>query len=93
MLMQNNQTNHEWIDNVKGIGILLVIAGHILSGAISDIIFIFHMPLFFLFGRFFIIYKTIFYFSEKKDTTFNHTLCKVPVILHIINNLNNIQEA
>ena len=46
MLMQNNQTNHEWIDNVKGIGILLVIAGHILSGAISDIIFIFHMPLF-----------------------------------------------
>ncbi|WP_154062153.1 acyltransferase family protein [Klebsiella michiganensis] len=91
--MQNNQTNHEWIDNVKGIGILLVIAGHILSGAISDIIFIFHMPLFFFLGGFLLSTKPFSIFLKKKDTTFNHTLCKVPVILHVINNLNNIQEA
>lgn len=60
--MQNNQTNHEWIDNVKGIGILLVIAGHILSGAISDIIFIFHMPLFFFLGGFYYLQNHFLFF-------------------------------
>ncbi len=38
----------EWIDTAKGIGILLVIIGHIVpfDSNISRFIFSFHMPLF-----------------------------------------------
>ncbi|MEB3341283.1 acyltransferase family protein [Okeania sp.] len=42
----------EWIDTLKGIGICTVVAGHIYGGAIKEIIFIFHMPLFFCIGGF-----------------------------------------
>lgn len=38
----------QWIDIVKGIGILFVVAGHIFNGYSRDFIFLFHMPLFFL---------------------------------------------
>lgn len=56
----------EWIDIAKGIGILLVIAGHTISLQYSSPVYAFHMPLFFSmsgllfndkgegFGRFFI---------------------------------------
>jgi polysaccharide biosynthesis protein PslL len=40
----------EWIDILKGLGIILVVAGHIFPGLPSEIIFTFHMPLFFLLG-------------------------------------------
>lgn len=36
-----------WIDVIKGLGILTVVAGHIYGGEISRNIYIFHMPLFF----------------------------------------------
>lgn len=36
-----------WIDVFKGLGMLLVVAGHVYVGKISHTIFIFHMPLFF----------------------------------------------
>lgn len=36
-----------WIDVLKGIGMLAVVAGHIFEGEISRNLFIFHMPLFF----------------------------------------------
>lgn len=41
-----------WIDIAKGLGILLVIAGHLFlyDSKISAIIFSFHMPLFFFFA-------------------------------------------
>ena len=38
----------EWIDIAKGITILLVIIGHNIKGVLFDIIFSFHMPLFFI---------------------------------------------
>lgn len=39
----------EWVDAAKGIGILLVIAGHVWwRGPVRDAIYAFHMPLFFL---------------------------------------------
>lgn len=37
----------EWMDVVKGLGILSVVAGHIYQGIAKDLIFMFHMPLFF----------------------------------------------
>ncbi|MBW4513897.1 MAG: acyltransferase family protein [Timaviella obliquedivisa GSE-PSE-MK23-08B] len=39
-----------WIDVLKGIGILSVVAGHIYGGVLGDMIFLFHMPLFFVIG-------------------------------------------
>ncbi|WP_165731740.1 acyltransferase family protein [Polaribacter sp. 20A6] len=58
----------DWVDNAKGIGIVLVVFGHVLRGIfakglsisndtfmfIDDIIYSFHMPLFFLISGFFI---------------------------------------
>jgi polysaccharide biosynthesis protein PslL len=36
-----------WIDLMKGIGILSVVAGHIYGGNITRVMYMFHMPLFF----------------------------------------------
>lgn len=36
-----------WIDLMKGLGMITVVAGHVYGGEISRNIFIFHMPLFF----------------------------------------------
>ncbi len=41
-----------WIDIAKGIGILSVVAGHVYIGDIKNIIFLFHMPLFFFISGF-----------------------------------------
>ena len=42
-----------WVDQVKGFGIILVVLGHI-SSPFSQIIYSFHMPLFFIISGFFI---------------------------------------
>lgn len=44
-----------WIDVLKGIGILSVVAGHIFPLSLSKYLYIFHMPLFFFIGGF--LYK------------------------------------
>lgn len=52
-MVANNSSRIEWIDAAKGIGIWLVVTGHLLSGnsdgsrTIGTIIWVFHMPLFF----------------------------------------------
>lgn len=47
--MENKSTRLEYIDIAKGIGLILVVFGHLFSynGELSIIIFSFHMPLFF----------------------------------------------
>ncbi|MBO0947783.1 acyltransferase family protein [Fibrella forsythiae] len=42
-----NNSNIKWVDILKGIGIFFVVVGHIFKGKIVDMIFLFHMPLFF----------------------------------------------
>jgi polysaccharide biosynthesis protein PslL len=37
----------EWIDVLKGIGIVAVVFGHVVPGTAHDVTFLFHMPLFF----------------------------------------------
>ncbi len=37
----------QWVDVLKGFGILLVVAGHVLTGTTVVVIYMFHMPLFF----------------------------------------------
>lgn len=41
-----------WIDTLKGIGILTVVAGHIFPPSVARYLFLFHMPLFFFIGGF-----------------------------------------
>ncbi|AFE60774.1 acyltransferase 3 (plasmid) [Rahnella aquatilis HX2] len=51
MLKQENDLQSTyWVDCAKGIGILSVIAGHVFTGLPSEIIYLFHMPLFFFIG-------------------------------------------
>jgi fucose 4-O-acetylase-like acetyltransferase len=50
--MANKLNNIDWVDTLKGIGIVLVVIGHIYSGFISKFIFLFHMPLFFFISGF-----------------------------------------
>jgi len=43
----------QWADILKGLGITAVVIGHLFSGIIHDILYIFHLPLFFLISAFF----------------------------------------
>jgi len=56
-----------WIDVIKGLGILTVVAGHIYQGEISHYIYLFHMPLFFFISGYLfkptLAYKK--YFTKK----------------------------
>lgn len=45
--MKKEDLRMEWIDISKGLGIILVIFGHIHSGKVRELIYSFHMPLFF----------------------------------------------
>ena len=42
----------DWIDSVKGIGIVLVYIGHCYIPAVNNLIYSFHMPLFFIISGF-----------------------------------------
>jgi fucose 4-O-acetylase-like acetyltransferase len=48
----NTSSRIGWIDTLKGIGILTVVAGHIFPDVIARYLFLFHMPLFFFIGGF-----------------------------------------
>ena len=62
----------EWIDVMKGIGILSVVAGHIFTGFFHQIIFLFHMPLFFFLGG---------YLFRKRDNLWEYFWTKVKHLL------------
>lgn len=57
----------KWIDVYKGIGIILVVAGHIFDGLIRDLIFLFHMPLFFFISGYLYKPKNYFNYFTKKS--------------------------
>ena len=58
----------DWIDMIKGIGIILVIIGHCvhLEGGIHRWIFSFHMPMFFVFSGFFVKNDNLVNIIRKK---------------------------
>lgn len=64
----------EWLDIAKGIGILLVVAGHCipLSDPLCQLIFVFHMPLFFLLSG---------YTASAKDGFFTTVIKKAKTLL------------
>jgi fucose 4-O-acetylase-like acetyltransferase len=47
MVCLEKEKRMPWIDALKGIGMLAVIAGHILPTPVHDLVYTFHMPLFF----------------------------------------------
>lgn len=56
----------EWIDVYKGIGIILVVVGHVCTGWFRDFIYTFHMPLFFFISGY--LYRQVsfgLFFSKK----------------------------
>lgn len=64
--MQKERIN--WIDNIKGFGILSVIIGHtILPNDLHVLIYTFHMPLFFLLSGYFLFYKDRPYIENLKN--------------------------
>lgn len=48
----NENQRIDWIDSVKGLGIILVYIGHCYIPAVNDLIYSFHMPLFFIVSGF-----------------------------------------
>lgn len=76
--MQNNNRDNTF-DIIKGIGILLVIIGHLAHGygVLIPIIYTFHMPLFFIVSGYFYKekgVKELFYrdFRVLSNTIFNY---------------------
>lgn len=70
MKLSNNRV--EYIDAAKGIGIILVIFGHLLSldSPLSSIIYSFHMPFFFWYLAFLLMQEESFfriYLSKLRD--------------------------
>lgn len=62
MLYISNKEYEDWVDALKGIAIILVIAGHSnIPTLISNIIYFFHMPLFFLLSG---------YLEKKREQSF-----------------------
>ncbi len=71
--MDNNSTikRFDWIDIAKGIGMLLVIIAHCSIGRYGDIIFSFHMPLFFICSGFTLrVSQTVEDFKKKTKRGF-----------------------
>lgn len=70
------QSRIGWIDSVRALAILLVILGHIeLSDSINDLIYSFHMPLFFLISG--------FTFNKEK-------ISSIPIKEYVIKNLKRL---
>ncbi len=89
--MRYNNKRNEYIDYAKGIGILLVVYGHVIVGLNSvklnisettilelqkNIIYSFHMPLFFFLSGIF-VFKSL-----KTRNSFNFILNKIKVLIY-----------
>lgn len=61
-------TRKDYLDIVKGIGILLVVVGHLqLDNVVRNFIYAFHMPLFFYVGGALYMHKTTIPWNKIKD--------------------------
>ena len=79
-----------YIDNLKAIGIILVVIGHIFPRQNIDVIYLFHMPLFFMLSGF--LYKpqdvSSYVFKKAKRIIFPYLLFLISIF--ITNALTNI---
>nr|BAT23828.1 acetyltransferase [Klebsiella sp. 7730] len=58
--------HYDWVDATKGLGILLVIAGHTFSGYLYNAIYLFHMPMFFFIAGYLHRTENIAIFFKRK---------------------------
>ncbi|WP_421672468.1 acyltransferase family protein [Raoultella terrigena] len=58
----------DWVDTLKGIGIILVVAGHIFGSYISGFIYLFHMPLFFFLAGYLYSPKPLKQYLKNKSS-------------------------
>ncbi|HCC6422697.1 acyltransferase family protein [Klebsiella pneumoniae] len=58
----------DWVDTLKGIGIILVVAGHIFGSYISGFIYLFHMPLFFFLAGYLYSPKPLRQYLKSKSS-------------------------
>lgn len=57
----------EWVDKAKGLGIVCVVAGHVLSpGAATQSIYLWHMPLFFALSGYLFSPKPLWAYARQK---------------------------
>lgn len=59
----------DWVDTLKGIGIVLVVAGHIFGSYLSGFIYLFHMPLFFFIAGYLYSPKTLHQYFKNKSSS------------------------
>ena len=65
--MRKDPVRLDWVDAAKGLGIVLVVAGHVWThGVIRDAIYAFHMPLFFLLAGYFARPRPMREFAKKQ---------------------------
>lgn len=57
-MSEANADRLDWIDAAKGLGILAVVAGHVYRGFFYNVLFVFHMPLFFFLAGYLYRVKT-----------------------------------
>ena len=79
----------EWIDIAKGIAIICVILGHLGIFKINRVVFVFHMPLFFVLSGYFLSRRASFIdFCKNKAKTLlipYTTTCVLTCLLSIVN--------
>ncbi|HDH1451635.1 TPA: acyltransferase family protein [Klebsiella quasipneumoniae subsp. quasipneumoniae] len=77
--------NSDWVNTTKGIGILLVVLGHIYGGVVSGFIFIFHMPLFFFLSGMLLREKEPLPYIKRKAKKFLGYYLFYMILLLLIN--------
>ena len=73
-----------YFDIAKGIGMLCIIAGHMGVAAINDVVFTFHVPLFFIISVFFISFSEDFVVYARKrfkDLIYPYIYCSIGLLL------------
>ncbi|WP_447907940.1 acyltransferase family protein [Serratia fonticola] len=71
--------DESWLNAIKGIGILSVVAGHIFTSGISKIIFIYHMPLLFFVSSYFFTPNELIVYIKR-----NVPKLLLPYLLYIL---------
>lgn len=66
MVKGKKATREKHMDIMKGLLIILVVVGHSTAGTMHDLIYLFHMPLFFIISGFFISNKSLGIASMKR---------------------------
>jgi fucose 4-O-acetylase-like acetyltransferase len=83
-----------WIDILKGIGIISVVVGHVLPRVDLDLIYLFHMPLFFVISGY--LFKASGNYKEfaiKKAIALLMPYCSIIIIILIPSQIHELSDG